>query len=163
GARPVGAGSAGGRSAQHGVAGALMEAAVVRALTRRRLPGGGGGRVGRGVEDVVEHWRKPDRGIWALRGEPRHYTTSKVMCWVSLDRGAWLASQRGRPELAGEWREVADAIAADVLANGVSASGTFKEHYESDALDASLLMIALVGFLPVEDDRARKNVLADER
>jgi GH15 family glucan-1,4-alpha-glucosidase len=163
GARPVRVGNAAVRYAQHDVPGALMDAAVVPALARRQLPSAVWGMVRREVEDVVEHWRKPDRGIWALRGEPRHYTTSKVMCWVSLDRGAWLASQRGRPELAGEWREVADAIAADVLAHGVSAGETFKEHYESDALDASLLMIALVGFLPVDDDRVRKTVLAVER
>jgi GH15 family glucan-1,4-alpha-glucosidase len=163
GARPVRVGNAAVRYAQHDVPGALMDAAVVPAMARRQMPSAVWTMVRREVEDVVEHWRKPDRGIWSLRGEPRHYTTSKVMCWVAVDRGAWLAELRGRPELATEWRAVADAIAADVLASGVAERGTFKEHYDSDDLDASLLVIALVGFLPPDDERVRKTVLAVER
>ena len=163
GARPVRVGNAAVRYAQHDVPGALMDAAVVPAMARRQLPSAVWGMVRREVEDVVEHWRKPDRGIWALRGEPRHYTTSKVMSWVAVDRGAWLADLRGRPELAGELRAVAETIRADVLEHGVAESGVFKEHYGSDELDSSLLVVALVGFLPPEDERIRKTVLAVER
>jgi GH15 family glucan-1,4-alpha-glucosidase len=163
GARPVRVGNAAVRYAQHDVPGALMDAAVVPAMARRQLPSAVWGMARREVEEVVQHWREPDRGIWALRDEPRHYTTSKVMCWVAVDRGAWLAELRGRRELAAEWRASADAIAADVLAHGVSDRGTFREHYESDDLEASLLVIALVGFLPRHDERVRKTVLAIER
>jgi len=163
GARPVRVGNAAVRYAQHDVPGALMDAAVVPAMARRQLPSAVWGMVRREVEEVVQHWRKPDRGIWALRGEPRHYTTSKVMCWVAVDRGAWLAELRGRPELAKTWWSVADEIRAEVLDHGVAPDGTFREHYDSDGLDASLLVIALVGFLPPDDSRVRRTVLAIER
>src|SRR5437899_772435 len=112
------------------------------------------------VAEVVEHWREPDRGSWSLRAQPRHYTTSKVMCWVAADRAAELADLRGRPGLAADWRGTAAEIADDVLHNGVSARGTFKHHYDSDELDASLLVIALVDFLPDNDERVRRTVLA---
>jgi GH15 family glucan-1,4-alpha-glucosidase len=141
----------------------LLDAAVVPALARRQLSSSVWGLVRREVENVVARWGKPDRGIWSLRGAPQHYTTSKVMCWVAVDRGAWLAELRGRSEQARAWRAARDEIAEDVLARGVAARGTFKEHYDSDELDASLLITALVGFLPPEDERVRRTVVAIER
>jgi GH15 family glucan-1,4-alpha-glucosidase len=163
GASPVRVGNAAARYAQHDVPGALLDAAVVAALARRQLSGSVWRLVRREVENVVARWAKPDRGIWSLRGTPQHYTTSKVMCWVAVDRGAWLAELRGRSEQAQEWRAARDEIAADVLTHGVAARGTFKEHYHSDELDASLLITALVGFLPPEDERVRRTVLTIER
>jgi GH15 family glucan-1,4-alpha-glucosidase len=163
GARPIRVGNAAARYAQHDVPGALLDAAVVPALARRQLSGSVWGLVRREVENVVARWHEPDRGIWSLRGAPQHYTTSKVMCWVAVDRGAWLADLRGRSEQAHDWRAVRDDIAAEVLARGVAARGTFKEHYDSEELDASLLVTALVGFLPPHDERVRRTVLAIER
>jgi len=160
GARPVRVGNAAVAYAQHDVPGALLDAAVVPALARRQLPTAVWTMVRHQVEEVAARWREPDRGFWSLRGRPRHYTSSKIMAWVAVDRGVWLAELRGRPEQAREWRAVADEVAADVLARGVSARGTFKVHYESDELDASLLLSALVGFLPTEDPRVRETVLA---
>jgi alpha,alpha-trehalase len=162
GAKPVRIGNAAAHYPQHDPCGALVDAAVIPALARQRLPGTVWAMVRRQVAESISRWREPDRGFWALREEPRHYTISKVMCWVSANRGAGLAELRGRPELAAEWRAVADEIARDVLERGVSPRGTFREHYETDELDASLLGIALVGFLPGTDPRVRTTVLAVE-
>ena len=64
----------------------------------------------RQVEAALEHWREPDRGIWEVRGEPKHFTSSKVMCWVALDRGARLAEIREELDLAAKWQQIADEI-----------------------------------------------------
>ena len=162
GARPVRVGNEAVSYAQHDVQAALVDAAAVPALARRRLSGTVWAIARRQLDAAVTRWREPDQGIWSYRAEPRHYTTSKVMCWVAADRGAALADLRGRPDQARAWRETAVEIAADVLVRGVSARGTFKEHYGSDELDASLLVIPLVGFLPGDDPRVRHTVLAVE-
>ena len=162
GARPVRVGNAAVTYSQHDVLASLIDAATVPALTRGRLSTTVWAMARRQVEEVLGRWREPDHGIWSLREEPRHYTTSKVMCWVAADRGAALAELRGRPEQAMEWRTTADEIRLDVLDHGVSSLGTFKEHYGSDELDASLLVIPLVGFMSGADERVRQTVLAIE-
>ena len=105
-------------------------------------------------------WRKPDQGIWEARGEPRHYVSSKLMCWVALDRGARLAELRGEPELARRWQAGADEIREDILARGVDERGVFVQHYDTTALDASNLLVPIVRFLPPDDERVRATVLA---
>jgi GH15 family glucan-1,4-alpha-glucosidase len=119
------------------------------------------------LRDVVmpfleKAWRKPDEGIWEVRGGRQHFTHSKVMAWVAFDRaakGAGLA-----PELADRWREVAAEIHADVCRNAFDPQlGSFVQAYESKTLDASLLHIPLVGFLPVEDERVIGTVKAIEQ
>jgi GH15 family glucan-1,4-alpha-glucosidase len=112
------------------------------------------------VRQAISRWKLPDQGIWEGRGEPKHYVSSKLMCWVALDRGARLASRRGKDALADEWRLVANEIHADICANGVDERGVFTQHYETDALDASSLLIPLVRFLPHDDERVVKTVLA---
>ncbi len=82
------------------------------------------------------------------------------MCWVALDRGARLAELRGEPELARRWQEVADEVHADILKRGVDKRGVFVQHYDTDALDASNLLVPLVRFLPADDERVRATVLA---
>ncbi len=91
---------------------------------------------------------EPDQGIWEARGEPQHYVSSKLMCWVALDRAAKLAEIRGDPELQATWEATAEEIRADILEHGVSERGVLRQHYETDALDASLLLAAIFGFLP---------------
>jgi GH15 family glucan-1,4-alpha-glucosidase len=162
GAKPVRVGNAAVTHSQHDVLASLIDAATVPSLARRRLSSTVWAMARRHVEEVIDRWREPDRGIWSLRAEPRHYTSSKVICWVAADRGAALAELRGRPEKAAQWRAAADEIALDVLNHGVSPSGMFKEHYDSDKLEASLLTIPLVGFLPGGDERVRRTVLAIE-
>ena len=95
-----------------------------------------------------------------MRGEPQHFTASKVLCWVAADRGAKLAQMRGDAEYAAAWRKAADEMHADVCAHGVDDRGVFCQHYDTNALDASALLIPLTGFLPPGDERVRKTVLA---
>jgi GH15 family glucan-1,4-alpha-glucosidase len=104
-------------------------------------------------------WRKPDQGIWEARGKPRQYVSSKLMCWVALDRASRLAAIRGDPELKSEWAATADEIKEDILEHGIR-DGVIRQHYETDALDASTLLAALFGFLPPDDERLRKSVEA---
>jgi alpha,alpha-trehalase len=112
------------------------------------------------VEQAIEHWREPDQGIWEVRGEPKHFTSSKVMCWVAADRGARLARMRDDQATAARWQQAADEIHADVCANAVDDRGVFCQHYETTALDASLLLMPLFRFLPGSDPRIRATVLA---
>ncbi len=112
------------------------------------------------VERAIELYQEPDRGIWEIRGEQRHYTASKVMCWVAVDRGVKLATGRGDDKQAGLWRAAADKMHAEICARGVAERGVFVQTYGGSALDASLLLVPLMGFLPPEDERVRATVLA---
>ena len=102
----------------------------------------------------------PDQGLWEVRGPAQHFTASKVLCWVAADRGAKLAEMRGDADHARNWRKAADEIHADVCAHGLDERGVFCQHYGTNALDASLLLIPLLGFLPPDDARVRATVLA---
>jgi alpha,alpha-trehalase len=112
------------------------------------------------VDLALDCWRDPDQGIWEVRGDPKHFTASKVMCWVAAARGADLAQRRGDDERSQRWQAGADEIRAEVLDRGVSSRGVFRQHYETDELDASLLLIPIMGFLPPEDKRVKATVLA---
>jgi alpha,alpha-trehalase len=112
------------------------------------------------VENALAIWQEPDRGIWEVRGDPRHFTASKVMCWVAADRGVKLASSRGDTELAGKWKAAADEMHADICKQGVDKRGVFVQAYGGTGLDASTLLIPLMGFLPPDDDRVRATTLA---
>src|SRR4029079_16094095 len=93
---------------------------------------------------------------------PQQYVSSKLMGWVALDRAAQLAEIRGGPEKAEKWRATADEIRADILEHGVSDKGVLRQHYETDALDASVLLAAIFGFLPGDADRLPATVIAIE-
>jgi GH15 family glucan-1,4-alpha-glucosidase len=95
-----------------------------------------------------------------VRGDPKHFTSSKMMCWVALDRGARLARMREDWEFADKWQKIADEIHQDVCANAVDDRGVFCQHYETDALDASVLLMPLVRFLPSDDERIVATVRA---
>jgi GH15 family glucan-1,4-alpha-glucosidase len=112
------------------------------------------------VEDAIEKGEGPDQGIWEIRGDPEHFTASKVLCWVAADRGADMARIRGADDLAARWQKSADEMKADILDKGVDDRGRFRQHYGNDELDASLLLIPIMGFLPPEDERVRATVLA---
>ncbi len=112
------------------------------------------------VEDALAHSGDADQGIWEIRGEPQHFTASAVLCWVAADRGADLARRRGDTERADRWRQGADALKEDILAKGVDERGRFRQAYENDELDASLLLIPIMGFLPPDDERVKATVLA---
>src|SRR5450631_1689037 len=112
------------------------------------------------VEAAIEHQGDPDQGIWEIRGDPEHFTASKVLCWVAMDRGSDLAAQRGHDDRAQKWQKAADDLRADILDKGVDERGRFRQHYSNDELDASLLLIPIMGFLPPDDERVRNTVLA---
>ena len=108
----------------------------------------------------MKYWREPDAGIWEVRGQLQHFTSSKIMCWVAVDRGAKIARLTGEDGKAAEWELAAQEIKDDILANGVDKRGVFTQYYGTDALDASLLLAPLVRFLPADDERIRDTVLA---
>jgi GH15 family glucan-1,4-alpha-glucosidase len=109
-------------------------------------------------------WREPDEGIWEVRGPRRHFTHSKVMAWVAFDRAVKAIEKLGRDGPVDRWRATRDAIKADVLEHGYSAEvGAFVQSYGSDRLDASLLLVPLVGFLPATDERVVGTVEAIQR
>jgi GH15 family glucan-1,4-alpha-glucosidase len=115
--------------------------------------------------DFLENaWREPDEGIWEVRGPRQHFTHSKMMAWVAFDRSIKSAEHYGLEGPIDRWRRVRDAIHTDVCARGFDASkGAFTQAYGSQALDASLLMTPLIGFLPASDPRVVGTVHAIER
>ena len=161
GARPVRVGNGAFDQRQHDVWGMILDSVYTHARHQgtQMGPAGWNGIV-QLVDAAVERWQEPDRGIWEIRGEPQHFTASKVMCWVAVDRGAKLAAARGDAECAARWRKAAEEIHADVCAHGVDGRGVFVQHYGSTVLDASALLIPLMGFLPPGDERVRATVLA---
>jgi len=112
------------------------------------------------VDAAIQHAPEPDQGIWEIRGEPQHFTASKVLCWVAMDRGSDMARTRGDNDRSTRWGAAADALKAEILQKGVDEKGRFRQHYANDELDASLLLIPILGFLPPDDERVRTTVLA---
>ncbi len=109
-------------------------------------------------------WREPDQGIWEVRGPRRHFTHSKVMAWVAFDRAVKSIESLGRDGPLDRWRATRDAIRDDILEHGYNDErGSFVQYYGSDRLDASLLLIPLVGFLPASDGRVVRTVEAVQR
>ncbi|CAN7455935.1 glycoside hydrolase family 15 protein [Trinickia sp. LjRoot230] len=116
------------------------------------------------LEHLETIWSEPDEGIWEVRSGRRHFTFSKVMAWVAFDRTVCSAEKCGLSGPVQRWREVRDAIHADVCAQGFNEKlGAFTQVYGSDDLDASLLLMPLVGFLPPHDPRIVSTVSAIER
>jgi alpha,alpha-trehalase len=160
GARPVRIGNAAFSQRQNDVFGAVLDSILLHTHRHERLP--------RRLWPIVESqaacatrvWRDPDQGIWEARGKPRHYVSSKLMCWVALDRASKLAQIRGDPDAAARWRATADEIQVDVLTHGVSKRGVLRQHYETDALDASTLLAGSFNFLTHDDERLRNTAFA---
>jgi GH15 family glucan-1,4-alpha-glucosidase len=164
GARPVRIGNGAFDQRQNDVFGAVLDSILLHTQHSGRLPRRLWPVVESQAECATKVWTEPDQGIWEARGAPQHYVSSKLMCWVALDRAASLAELRGDTARGAEWHKTADEIRADILANGVSARGVLRQHYATDALDASVLLAAVFGFLPGDDDRLRATVraIADE-
>jgi len=161
GARPVRVGNGAWNQQQHDVWGMILDAVDVqfhRGAATIVTPVWDG--LAGFVDDALAHWQEPDQGIWEVRGDAKHFTASKVMCWVAASRGADLAEERGDDERAKRWRAGADEIKANVLAKDVSKRGVFRQHDETDGLDASLLLLPIMGFLPPTDKRIKATVLA---
>jgi GH15 family glucan-1,4-alpha-glucosidase len=160
GARPVRIGNGAFDQRQNDVFGAALDAILLHTNRSQRLP--------RRLWPIVQAqarcasaiWRDPDQGIWEARGAPRHYVSSKLMCWVALDRASSLAAMRADAECESDWRATAEEVREDILEHGVRDDGALRQHYETDALDASNLLAGLFGFLPGSDERLRASVLA---
>ena len=106
------------------------------------------------VDGAIQNWQRPDHGIWEFRTDPRHFTYSKVMAWVALDRGLRLAMALRRPVDFERWQRTRELIRSDILEHGWSPErGTFVQHYGGTNVDASLLFLPMVGFLPADDPR----------
>ena len=160
GARPVRIGNGAFDQRQNDVFGAALDSVLLQSLRSQRIPRRLWPLVQAQAECAKAVWRQPDQGIWEARGKPRHYVSSKLMCWVALDRAAELATIRGESELAAGWAETASEIKSDILEHGVDERGVLRQHYGTDALDASTLLAAIFGFLPPDDARLRATVLA---
>ncbi|MCC3312502.1 glycoside hydrolase family 15 protein [Nocardia africana] len=159
-ATPVRVGNDAYRQRQHDVWGAALDSVYLYARHQDQIDARTWPLLRWAVKSALAVWREPDHGIWEVRGKPQHFTSSKVMCWVAADRGARLARIHQDFERAARWQRAADEIRADVCANAVDARGVFTQYYGSTALDASTLLIPLVRFLPADDERVRKTVLA---
>jgi len=111
------------------------------------------------VEAACDKWREPDSGIWEVRGGPYHFVHSKLMCWVAVDRGIRIAEKMGLRKNLRRWRKNAQDIREDILARGWNPDRqAFTQHYDTTALDASNLLMPLLGFLPASDERVASTV-----
>jgi GH15 family glucan-1,4-alpha-glucosidase len=159
GASPVRTGNGAFDQRQNDVFGAALDSMLLHTQRSQRLPRKLWPIVEAQAKCATSVWKKPDQGIWEARGDPQQYVSSKLMCWVALDRASKLAEIRGDSSLQAEWGETAEEIRADILENGVR-DGVLRQHYDTDALDASTLLAAIFGFLPGDDEVLRKSVLA---
>jgi GH15 family glucan-1,4-alpha-glucosidase len=160
GAHPVRIGNGAFDQRQNDVFGAVLDSVLLHTRRSQRLPRALWPIVEAQADCATRVWREPDQGIWEARGKPQHYVSSKLMCWVALDRAAKLAEIRGDSTRSADWRATAEEIKADILEHGVDERGVLTQHYDTKALDASTLLAALFGFLPPDDERLRASVLA---
>jgi alpha,alpha-trehalase len=160
GARPVRIGNGAFDQRQNDVYGAVLDSILMHTRRSQRLPRRLWPIVQSQADCATRVWGEPDQGIWEARGAPQHYVSSKLMCWVALDRASKLAQIGGDPELAQSWGKTAEEIREDILDHGVSDRGVLRQHYDTDALDASTLLAPIFGFLPGTDERMHASVLA---
>ena len=155
GARPVRVGNGAWNQRQNDVYGAVLDSILLHTRRSLRLPRGLWPLVQSQAECASHVWREPDQGIWEARGKPQHYVSSKLMCWVALDRAAKLAVIGAHADLEATWAATAEEIKSDILEHGVDGRGVLRQHYDTDVLDASTLLAAIFAFLPGDDERLR--------
>ncbi len=160
GASPVRIGNGAFDQRQNDVFGAALASILLHSRRSQRLPRRLWPIVEAQAECATRVWGEPDQGIWEARGAPQHYVSSKLMCWVAMDSAAKLAAMRGDSTRQEAWGATAEEIRADILAHGLTAAGVLRQHYDTDALDASTLLAAIFGFLPPGDERLHASVLA---
>ncbi|MFD3459727.1 glycoside hydrolase family 15 protein [Nocardia fluminea] len=157
GAYPVRIGNGAFDQRQNDVFGSVLDSILLHSVRSKRLPRRLWPIVETQAQCATDVWREPDQGIWEARGAPQHYVSSKLMCWVAMDRAAKIADIRGDPAAEAKWRATAEKIHVDILAKGVR-DGVLRQHYDTEALDASTLLAAVFGFLPANDERLRASV-----
>ena len=154
GSRPVRVGNAAWNQTQIDIYGEVLDAVVRLKDQIGTLPEIGCAFLADMADAAAAAWGRPDAGIWEARGEPRQNLYSKLMCWVALDRAVILAEWIGRPDKAGYWEASREEVRTAILDHGWSEQlGSFTQSFDDDVLDASALMMAITGFLPVEDPR----------
>jgi GH15 family glucan-1,4-alpha-glucosidase len=158
--RPVRVGNGAWDQQQHDVWGMILDSTEIHLRNGGQIGPRGWRAISGLVEQAIEKSSEPDQGIWEMRGPPQHFVASKVLCWVAADRGAQLARDRDDDEKAERWQSAADSIKAEVCSKGVDTRGVFVQHYDGPELDASALLIPIMGFLPGDDERVRATVLA---
>ncbi len=164
GAKPVRIGNAASEQLQLDVYGEVMDALHQARAGGLDVPASAWALQVNMIEHLETIWQQPDDGIWEVRGGRRQFVHSKVMAWVAFDRVVQDIEQYHLPGPVDRWRQVRDAIHADVCAKGFSArKNSFTQSYGHDDLDASVLLIPVVGFLPPEDARVRGTVAAIEK
>ena len=162
--RPVRVGNAASHQLQLDVYGEVLDAAYQTARPGHRGLGVRLGLLKRLLAWLADHWQEEDAGIWEVRGPLRDFTHSKVMAWVAFDRAVRMHEEFGRDGPVDRWRELRDEIKAQVLRCGWSErKRAFTQSYGSDELDASVLLMPIVGFLPADDPRFVSTVEAIQR
>lgn len=162
--RPVRVGNAASKQIQHDVFGEVMDALDLARQNGVPLDDYAWAMQRALVAYIAEQWHKPDQGLWEMRGDPQHFVHSKVMSWVALDRAVKTVERTRLEGPLDRWRAVRDEIHAEVCERGWNADKrSFTQHYGSDDLDASLLLIPQVGFLPATDERVVGTVEAIQR
>ena len=157
--RPVRIGNSAYRQFQLDVFGEVLEAAYNHLMAGGRIAPSNWHLLETFVNAAAETWHLPDNGIWEVRSGPFHFVHSKVMCWVALDRGIKTAERLGHKKNLARWRAAAQQIQSDVLSRGwKSEQRAFTQHYDTQALDASNLLIPLYGFLPMSDGRITSTI-----
>jgi GH15 family glucan-1,4-alpha-glucosidase len=160
GSKPVRTGNGAYDQRQHDVWGMLLDSVATHVHQGGQVAPATWAGLAALVDTAIERFSEPDQGIWEMRGEPKHFVASKVMCWVAANRAVHLAEGRDDHDCADRWTAAAERMKAEILQKGVGAHGVFKQHYDTDDLDASLLLIPIMGFLPPDDERVRATVLA---
>jgi GH15 family glucan-1,4-alpha-glucosidase len=164
GAQPVRVGNAAHAQLQLDVYGELIDAFHQSRVAEMKLDDESWALECAVLQHLEEIWDEPDHGIWERRGEGKHYVSSKVMTWVAFDRGIKSAEKFGFDAPLGRWRILRDEICRGVCENGFDAAqNTFVESYGSQLLDASILLMPAVGFLPATDPRVRGTIAAIEK
>lgn len=116
------------------------------------------------VDELAGHWREPDHGLWEIRGPKRHFTHSRLMVWVAFDRAVRAVEEHGLGGDVDRWRGVRDEVRAEILEKGYNGDKqTFVQHYDTDEVDAALLVMGETGFLPADDPRVLGTIAAVER
>ncbi|SDQ99100.1 glycoside hydrolase family 15 protein [Natronobacterium texcoconense] len=163
GSSPVRIGNGAAQQRQHDVYGELLLAVDEMRQHGRGLSDDEWTRIRDIVDYVREIWDEPDAGIWEVRGGDRHFVHSKVLCWVALDRGLAIATDGGHDAPLEAWRETRETIREDVLEHGYDEDlGAFVQAYGTDAVDATGLLLPIVGFLPFDDERVQGTIAAIE-
>ncbi|TIC85568.1 glycoside hydrolase family 15 protein [Nocardioides sp. GY 10127] len=163
GSRPVRVGNGAVRQQQHDVLGEVMTA-LARVRRAAGDPDDNAWALQRAlVEELLTHWEEPDRGLWEVRGEPRHFVHSKAMVWAALDSAVRAVEEDGLEGPVERWREVRDRVREEVLDKGFDpVRNSFRQHYDTDEVDAALLALSTTGIVAPDDPRMLGTIAAVE-